>query len=328
MHKQLLEVLACPDCSHELTLAASDRVESDDIMEGSLVCTGCGRSVPIVTGIPRFVRPDNYATSFGYQWNRFRVEQIDSLNGTRMSEARLFAETGWTPEWLRGKWILDVGCGAGRFLDVVSREGGRAVGVDLSNATDAARVTLGARGNVDLVQASIEALPFKTGAFDGCYCIGVIQHTPVPRRSLNALPRVVKSGGQVAVTIYERRRWTRLNAKYLVRPLTRRMNKRLLLLSLRALMPVLFPLTEITFRLPVLGPLFRFAIPVANYVDERRLSWRQRYHWAIMDTFDMLAPEYDQPQTESEASAALQHGGLADIDRRSIRGLTLVGTKP
>lgn len=328
MRRQLLDVLSCPGCGHDLSVTAADTSGSDDILTGSLTCTDCGRTAPIVNGIPRFVPPDNYATSFGYQWNRFRGEQIDVLNGTRLSETRFYTETGWTPEWLRGKWILDVGCGAGRFLEVMSREPCRAVGVDLSNATDAARLTLASRGNVDLVQASIESLPFKTGAFDGCYCIGVIQHTPAPQQSLSTLPRVVKSGGRLAVTIYERRRWTKYHGKYLIRPITRRMNKRVLLFLIRALMPVLFPLTEVAFRLPGLGPLFRFTIPVANYVHERRLTLAQRYRWAILDTFDMLAPEYDQPQTESEASAALARGGLAAIDRRGMSGLTLVGTKP
>lgn len=328
MRRTLLDVLACPECSHALSAASSDGADTGDIQTGSLTCTGCGRSVPIVNGIPRFVRPDNYAISFGYQWNRFRGEQIDVTNGTQLSEARFFSETGWTPEWMRAKWILDVGCGAGRFLEVASREPCHAVGVDLSSAVDAAKLTLASRENVDLVQASIEALPFKAGAFDGCYCIGVIQHTPSPERSLTALPRVVKSGGRLAVTIYERRRWTKFNGKYLMRPLTKRMNKRLLLFTIRALMPVLFPLTEVAFRLPGVGKLFSFAIPVANYTGERRLTLAQRYRWAILDTFDMLSPEYDQPQTESEASAALASGGLAGIDRRGTRGLTLAGTKP
>jgi len=327
MRRRLLDVLACPQCARELSVVLSDSGETADIQTGALACAACGRTFPVVNGIPRFVPADNYAASFGYQWNRFKTEQIDSRNGTKLSEARLFAETGWARDWIAGKWILDVGCGAGRFLDVISREPCEAVGVDLSNAVDAARATLGPRPNVDLVQASIYELPFKPGAFDGCYCIGVIQHTPSPVRSLEALPRVVRSGGRLAVTIYERKPWTTLNAKYLVRPLTRRVNKRLLLFAIRALMPLLFPLTEITFRLPGVGRVFMFAIPVANYVGERQLTWRERYRWAIMDTFDMLSPEYDQPQTESAASAALARGGTAGITRVGTSGLTLVGTK-
>jgi 2-polyprenyl-3-methyl-5-hydroxy-6-metoxy-1,4-benzoquinol methylase/uncharacterized protein YbaR (Trm112 family) len=327
MRRRLLDVLACPGCSGTLAVIGSDGSDDADIQSGTLQCAGCAWAFPVVGGIPRFVPAENYASSFGYQWNRFRAEQIDSINHTRLSETRFFSETGWTREWLRGTWILDVGCGAGRFLDVVSQEPCEVVGLDLSNATDAAYATLGSRPNVHLVQASIDEMPFKRGAFDGCYCIGVIQHTPAPGRSLEALGGAVKPGGRVAVTIYEQRRWTKLNPKYLMRPLTTRVNRRALLMLIKALMPVLFPLTEVMFRIPGVGRLFRFIIPVANYVDERNLTIGQRYRWAIMDTFDMLAPEYDQPQTESAASTALERSGMTNIRRLGTPGLTLVATK-
>ncbi|MBI3494356.1 MAG: methyltransferase domain-containing protein [Acidobacteria bacterium] len=327
MQRKLLRVLACPGCHGELSCRADAIGAGDDIEAGALECAPCRRTFPIERGIPRFVAAENYASSFGYQWTLFKAEQIDGLNGTGISADRFYSETGWTREWLSGKWILDVGCGAGRFLDVVSRNACDVVGLDLSAAVDAARATLARRANVHLVQASIYELPFRSGVFDGCYCIGVIQHTPDPARSLESLPRVLKPRGRVAVTIYERKPWTMLNAKYLVRPLTRRLPARVLSGVLRALMPVVFPLTELVFRLPYIGRAAMFAIPIANYVHERRLTLGQRYRWAIMDTFDMLAPEFDQPQRERDAREALVRGGVGEIARLPVAGLNLVGAK-
>ena len=91
-------------------------------------------------------------------------------------------------------------------------------------------------------------------------------------------------------------------------------------------MPVAFPVTDVLFRIPVLGKAFMFAIPVANYVNEKQLSRKQRYDWAVLDTFDMLSPYYDQPMTEEEASKALQNEGVAS-KRTSQNGLNLVGTR-
>lgn len=327
MRPKLLDVLACPKCHGELDCTAFETAPDGDIVAGELKCRACATVFPVEAGIPRFVPRENYASSFGYQWNRFKSEQIDAANKTGLSELRFYSETGWTKEWLQGKWVLDAGCGAGRFLEVVSRERCEAVGVDLSDATDAARSTLAERRNVHVVQASIYELPFRAGAFDGCYCIGVIQHTPDPEKTLRVLPRVLKAGGRIAVTIYERKPWTKLNAKYLVRPVTRRMNKKLLLYTIKGLMPILFPVTEIAYRLPVVGRAFMFAIPVANYVNEPRLSLRQRYDWAVLDTFDMLAPQYDQPQTHDEAERALGAEGVSEIERLPNGGLNLVGRK-
>jgi SAM-dependent methyltransferase/uncharacterized protein YbaR (Trm112 family) len=318
--RKLLDLLACPCCR-----GALDAPPGDDIREGELSCAPCRRSWPIKNGIPRFVPSGNYASSFGLQWNTFRAEQLDSLNGTDLSARRFFSETGWSRDWLAGKWVLDAGCGAGRFLDVASQTGAEVVGVDLSDAVDAAAESLRGRDNVHLVQASLFELPFRAG-FAAVYCIGVIQHTPDPQRALAALPSVLRPNGRLAVTIYEKRRFSMLYSKYWVRPFTRRMDKERLLLGIRAVMPVLFPVTEVLFRLPAVGKLFRFAVPVANYVDAP-LTAEQRYRWAVMDTFDMLAPEYDQPQDEATATAVLTRAGIAQLRRLPNAGLNLVGER-
>ncbi len=328
MRLSLLQILACPRCHSALAASANGKPISDgDISDGELRCTNCDQRWPILRGIPRFVPAGNYASSFGLQWNTFRAEQLDSLNGTDLSTRRFFSETDWKPATLDGKWVLDAGCGAGRFLDVSSQTGAQVVGLDLSDAVDAAAQSLAGRANVHLVQASLYEMPFKPGIFDACYCIGVIQHTPDPQRSLAVLPSVLRPGGRIAVTIYEKRRFSKLYSKYWLRPFTKRMDKQRLLTTIRAAMPLLFPLTDVLFRLPRLGRLFRFAIPVANYTDERTLTPAQRYSWAVMDTFDMLAPQFDQPQAEGPATAALEDAGITHIRRLPNGGLNLVGER-
>ncbi len=328
MRPSLIQRLACPDCQGLLSCQATAVADDDDVVTGELRCQDCQQVYPVARGIPRFVPSENYASSFGYQWNRFRQEQIDSFSGTRQSERRLRSETGWEPEWLEGKWVLDAGCGAGRFLEVASRtEECECVGIDISEAIDAAKDTLAGRPNVHLVQASIFSLPFRPGSFDGVYCIGVIQHTPDPPRAIRSLADVVRAGGRIAVTIYERHRVTMLYSKYWLRPLTRRLSPERLLGAIKTLMPPLFALTEVLFRIPLLKRVFRFVIPVANYVDASDLSVRQRYQWAILDTFDMLAPAYDIPQRESDVVEILTERGVRDVRRLPNAGLNLVGQK-
>lgn len=323
MKRKILEILACPKCHGELDLTTGDQGE---VADGRLDCAGCGAAYPIINGIPRFVEMDNYASSFGYQWNLFRKEQIDSHNGTTLSADRFWTETGWSREELAGKWVLDAGCGAGRFLDVASRTEGEIVGIDISSAIDAAKENLRGRDNIHFIQASIYTLPFREATFDYCYCLGVIQHTPDTAESLRAISRTVKPGGKIAVTIYPRKPWTKLYSKYWIRPLTKRLRKETLLRLIKGVMPLAFPVTNILFRIPMLGRAFSFAIPIANYVGEKRLSREQRYTWAILDTFDMLSPFYDQPMTESEASKALNDERVY-LERSRQSGLNLTGKK-
>lgn len=322
MHETLRQILVCPRCKDKLTFTGG--AGTDD---GELRCESCSIVYPVKNGIPRFVPADNYAGSFGYQWNRFRREQLDSFSKTTLSTNRFWTETGWTPEQMRGSLVLDVGCGAGRFLDVASTTGATVVGVDLSNAIDAAKDNLGDRDNIHFIQASIYELPFRDETFDLCYCIGVIQHTPDPEKSLVSIARMVKPTGQLAVTIYSRKAWTKLYAKYWLRPLAKRIDKKRLLRIIERLMIIAFPVTDVLFRIPILGKFFMFTIPVANYVHEPQLSREQRYTWAILDTFDMLSPYYDQPMTEEEASVALASGGVREVTRLPGPGLNLVATR-
>lgn len=322
MQKKLLDILACPKCQGELSIDS----DKDEIVEGELTCGDCSAFYPVVNGIPRFVSADNYAASFGYQWNLFRKEQIDSYNGTTLSADRFWLETAWTREEMAGKWVLDAGCGAGRFLDAASASNAEIVGIDISNSIDAAQENLKGRENVHFVQASIYELPFRKEAFDLCYCIGVIQHTPDRDASLRAIAEMLKSGGDMAVTIYPRKFYTRLFSKYWIRPITKRMSKKRLLKVIKGMMPILFPVTDLLFRIPWAGKVFMFAIPVANYVHEKQLNREQRYAWAILDTFDMLSPYYDRPMTEKEAARALESAGV-EVSRNPNSGLNLTGKK-
>src|SRR5262249_25416552 len=155
---------------------------------------------------------------------------------------------------------------------------------------DAAARTLSRFHNVDLVQGSLLEPPFRPGAFDFAYCIGVAQHTPDPNATIRNVLACLRPTGKFCFSIYARQPWTRFNGKYLLRPLTRRFFPDPLLRMIERTMPVLFPLTDRLYRLPVVGKLARFAIPVATYVDQDDFTRAQRYQEAILDTFDMLSP--------------------------------------
>src|SRR3954452_7101798 len=95
--------------------------------------------------------------------------------------------TGITDDGVRGRMIVEFGCGPGRFLDVVRRRGGVAVGIDLSMAVEPARENFRDDPDVLIVQGDILNPPFKKGVFDFGYSIGVLHHTPDPAKGLESL---------------------------------------------------------------------------------------------------------------------------------------------
>ena len=71
-------------------------------------------------------------------------------------------------------------------------------------------------------------------------------------------------------------------------------------------MPFMFPVLDRVFRVPGVGRLAQFVVPVAVYIDDKGFTDEQRYQEAVLDTFDMLSPAFDSPLTWQEAEAALQ----------------------
>ncbi len=314
MKRDLLDILACPGCRAALELSAAS--ESDgEIESGTLRCTACATEYPIVRFVPRFVPRENYAGNFGLQWNRFRRTQLDSHSGVPISRDRFFVSTGWSEEAMRGRRVLDVGCGAGRFAEVALSTGARLVAVDFSEAVEACRDNLAPNANLDVVQADIYALPFKPGSFDFVYCLGVLQHTPDVKRSFLSLPVQLKAGGKLAVDVYADLWLNRLWPKYWLRPITKRMDRARLLALIERSAGVLLALSRALAAVPVVGRRLRYAVPVMNVApDFPQLNRQQVREWAVLDTFDMLSPTYDQPQSIPVLDRWFREAGLRDIE--------------
>jgi SAM-dependent methyltransferase len=328
MREELLNVLAEPGTGARLELR-DPRGTGGRIEEGTLVSTLTGHSFPIVRGIPRFVDPSNYTQSFGMQWNLFRRVQIDSAAGGSQSRDRFDSETGWDEARLSGKWVLDAGCGAGRFAEVAAARGANLVALDMSSAVEAAKETLAPFPNVDVVQGSILDPPIAASSVDFAYCIGVIQHTPDPPRAVREVVKTVKRGGEFSLTIYARQPWSKLNAKYLVRPLTKRLPHDVLLKGIELTMPVLFPVADRVFQVPKLGRVARFMMPIALYTESERPEWgrEQRYRESVLDTLDMLSPSFDSPMTAAEVQSELQRVAAREWHFNTRVPVNVVGTR-
>jgi len=328
MKDEILSLLCEPSSGADLELLAS-KVRNGEIWEGIFRSTLTGKEYPIRQGIPRFVPDDGYTESFGLQWNRFRRIQLDSANARHDSRDRFDQEVGWTANDLAAKWTLDAGCGSGRFSEVAAERGAKVIAMDYSGAIDAAAENLRRFPNVHAIQGDLLNPPVRPQTVDFVYSLGVVQHTPDRDRALSSMLALLPPGGRFAFTIYRRRWYTRLNAKYLVRPLTRRLPPGKLLRLLERVMPVLFSVTSVLFSIPGAGRFFNFMIPVANYVDKRACARELRYQEALLDTFDMLSPAYDCPLNPREVRRLLDRLGVREYHFRSeLRALVVRGSAP
>jgi len=190
--------LICERHSQPLTTANPDgRVEDAAALTCSQDCC-----VPIVEGIPRFVDRDNYASGFGLQWKAFSKTQLDSHTGTTISRDRLARCLGGSMGVVRDKNVLEVGCGAGRFTEVLLQSGAKVFACDLSPAVEANYDNCHASQNYFVCQADARHVPIAPHSFDFVICLGVIQHTPSPEETIAALSRYVRPGGTLIIDHY------------------------------------------------------------------------------------------------------------------------------
>lgn len=327
MRREVLQLLRCPATAQELVLRVDSEMQGE-IETGVLTTTDGSREYPIRGFIPRFVPPQNYAANFGLQWIKFRRTQLDSVSGVPISRDRFYRYTGWSPAELAGKRILDVGCGAGRFAEIALDAGAHVVAVDYSAAVDACRANLGASARLDVIQGDVYALPFKPESFDHVYCLGVLQHTPDVERAFRSLPLQLRPGGKLAVDVYP---WLLRNAmwsKYWLRPVTKRVRADLLFPIVAAATPALLTVSRAVQRIPRVGSYLRYLVPVANYADTHPLSAAQLEEWAVLDTFDMLAPAHDHPQKKETLGRWFVEAGLVDSFVERMGFIVGRGTKP
>lgn len=65
---------------------------------------------------------------------------------------------------------------------------------------------------------------------------------------------------------------------------------------------------------PLLGRGLKRIVPVADYTGRFPLSDQQLKEWALLDTFDMLAPIYDNPQTAATVRRWFEQEDLVEIE--------------
>ena len=312
MRREHLSLLRCPACKGVLTLSAQ-REQEGRVETGALTCAACIREYPVLRYIPRFVPLENYASGFGLEWTRHARTQYDSDSGISQSRERFFSETRW-PAQLMGERILEAGSGSGRFTEHAAATGATVCSLDYSYAVEANYASNGRKPNVLIVQGDIYAMPFAYASFDRAFCFGVLQHTPHPYRAFRSLVRYVKPGGPIAIDIYKKTVGQYLlSTKYAVRPLTKRLPPEQLYRLVRLWVNGLWPVAGVVRRVPKVGVSLNWRLLIADY-SRLGLSGPQLREWAVLDTFDMLAPAYDIPERLPVVRRWFERAGLTEID--------------
>lgn len=281
---------------------------------GDTLLADDGENHPIVNGIPRFVPKDNYASAFGLQWKTYAKTQLDSYNGTRISQDRLERCLGFPIEALQGKTLLEVGAGAGRFTELFVKGGALVHSIDLSVAVEVNKENIGNATNYQIAQASVYEMPYPDQAFDIVACLGVIQHTPDPERTITCLMKKVKAGGLLVIDHYI---W-RIGYYSTITPIYRAILKELPPKRSKkivdALVGFFFPLHWAFRSISPLNWLLHRISPLIVYMKEFPEQDRAfHYEWSKLDTYDQLTDYYKHLRTPYQIRKTLESLNAKEI---------------
>ncbi len=254
-----------------------------------------------------------YADSFGLQWNAFRRTQLDSYTGLPISETRLKRCLGPLWDSLSSTSMLECGCGAGRFTEVLLRQGARVVSVDLSEAVAANKDNCPLSERHAIVRTDVNALPFAA-RFDVVMCLGVVQHTRSPEKTIADLFAAVRPGGWLVIDHYAPSvtRW--LTLKPLYRAYLRRQDPRRAMQLIRRAAERFYPWHLRFQEKPLAWTLLSRVSPLTTYLKAiPELPAPLQREWCELDTFDSLTDFYKHLRTREQIEEILKGLGAADI---------------
>ena len=202
-----------PSCSRKLRLI-SKKERASTINKGKLICK-CSE-YDIKDGLPILLKHEpKHKSEWDDQWGLYSEKiklwdtDVSEWEENMLKESLILKHTSE----LKGKWVLDAGCGPGVISSKLSKycKNGGLVGVDMSSAVKFANYYFSStpmiaaiNDNLHFVQADILKLPFKDGAFDIIYSAGVLHHIDETEFAFRSLLRCLKKGGKISIWVYNR----------------------------------------------------------------------------------------------------------------------------
>lgn len=204
--KDYLKYLACPYCKDDLEYHQLN----DGEIEYYYFCKKCNKKYPIIDDIPRFREVEDEilerakrhwenSPSFQYeaQSELYSKEYYEEQDKWRENEVDPFSMGEYKFDEIKGKIILDIGCGSGWIIKQAGKNGAFPIGIDFAEKAVKSSKKALELYYIDglVIQGDAQFLPLKSNVIDRVYSIGVLHHIPNTEQGIDEAYRVLKKGG-------------------------------------------------------------------------------------------------------------------------------------
>lgn len=300
---------------------------------GDLVISGklysATNEFPIQKGIPIFNFADksfDYSKSFGFQWKKWPYLQFEENNRSKPMQNHTTSmfrritnleSTKLEPDNV----ILDVGCGSGRFIDLIANSNQLVIGIDSSEAVQSAYNKFMNNRKVLVCQADSMKLPLKNNSIDFAYSIGVLHHTENPKLGVSEIGRVLKSNASAAISVYGKSGYYDNDIVQIYRKVFNRLAP-----IFGQIPPLIYSylvvyLTRPIYRMPKMGRILK---PLLMYFPAIQLP---DVRWSILDTFDSVTPSFQVGISYYELFDYMEESSFTNIRPTNWGGTSLKATK-
>jgi ubiquinone/menaquinone biosynthesis C-methylase UbiE/uncharacterized protein YbaR (Trm112 family) len=312
--------------------------DNSEVTSGLLKCS-CGNIYPIVEGVPRiiegvlaafpeFVRTyqsrieqerslsdqcsdtngrglksdfDRLRKSYSKTWGLFDYA-ADKTWGWELGERKsvFLGDVGMSEDELKGKLVLDAGCGNGTLTSLLGTMGPEVIGIDLNDGLGLANANRAHFSgdkwtHVQFVQGNLFFPPVKPETFDLIYCSGMVHRTPNPKETFSRLVPLVKKRGRLFVWVTGPRSLPVRMFKWSGKQLKRFMSLDSVLLVCRTI-----------------APPYRLAAKLLDKIGV--IEFRERNVREVsLDLFESFAPEFGTWHREDEVRGWFEEHGFTNI---------------
>jgi SAM-dependent methyltransferase/uncharacterized protein YbaR (Trm112 family) len=303
---------------------------SIEVVGGRLVC-GRSHEFPLRSGVPILLSagtrsrgrsdvhssrdPERISSSFSREWAHFDYDDRTWAMELQARTELFLKELAVDPESLRGKIVLDAGCGNGSLSRSINRFGCEVVGIDVSESVERAYHHFAALGNdrTHFIRGDLMRHPLRSERFDFVFSSGVLHHNPDTRAAFESVLKTLKPGGKIYIWVYSPipgwRHALKQRFRAIVAPLPD---------------PVKHAVVLAWSVQSMARQGLRRLFGVGSAQDH--LRWRER----LVLLLDHYTPRYRWEHTEGQVHSWYRASGLQDVRTTEVRdwGFGVVGTKP